>query len=111
MDCSDTVIDAFDKAGAISTDALWTITGTSVNNPPSGTILAGSSYAADTLLTRTHLFSFPTRRSSDLIDHITLYDSTTTNGAVWRYNGSVITPGGAAAGGFSFAYANRGLVR
>src|SRR5204862_4326819 len=43
-------------------------------------------------------------------DHITLYDSTTTNGAVWRYNGSVITPGGAAAGGYSFAYANRGLL-
>src|SRR5215469_11971441 len=80
------------------------------NNPPSVTILASSSYAAGTVLTGTQLFSASDPQGLSDINHITLYDANVTGGAVWRYNGSVITPGGAATGGFQFDYANRGLL-
>src|SRR5437762_3082637 len=74
------------------------------NNPPSVTILAAASYPAGTVLTGTQLFSASDPQGLSDINHITLYDLSTTGGAVWRYNGSIITPGGAAAGGFSFDY-------
>lgn len=80
------------------------------NNPPVVTILAGSSYAAGTVLTGTQLFSASDPQGSSDIDYIKVFDNVQENGAVWRYNGSVITPGGAAAGGFQFEYANRGLL-
>lgn len=80
------------------------------NNPPAVTILAGSSYAAGTVLTGTQLFSASDPQGSSDIDYIKLFDSGVTGGAVWRYNGSIITPGGGASGGFQFEYANRGLL-
>ena len=110
---NDFAIEAFDKSGANSVvDPVHTITGTSTstNGAPVVTILAQSSYTAGTVLTGTQLFSVSDPQGSSDIGVIFLYDANVTNGAVWRYNGSVITPGGASSGGFSFDYANRSLL-
>ncbi|WP_444464691.1 beta strand repeat-containing protein [Rhodobacter capsulatus] len=101
------VIEAFDNAGADSNDATLTIAGVATNSPPVVTALAGSSYAAGTVLTGTDLFSASDPQGSSDIDYIRVFDASLTGGAVWRYNGSVVTPGSA---GFQFEYANRGLL-
>ena len=54
------------------------------NSPPQVTILASSSYPAGTVLTGSQLFSASDPNGASDINHITLYDATTTNGAVWR---------------------------
>jgi hypothetical protein len=108
---NDFQLEAFDTAGANSaTDPVHSITGTSANSPPTITILAGSSYAAGTVLTGTDIFSASDPNGSADLDFIRLYDANVTNGAVWRYNGSIINPGNAASGGFSFSYGNRHLL-
>jgi hypothetical protein len=102
------VIEAFDTAGADSNDASLTISGTTnVNNAPLVTTLAGSNYAAGSVLTGTQLFSASDPQGSSDIDYIRVFDESQTGGAVWRYNGSVVTPG---SGGFQFEYGNRGLL-
>jgi Ca2+-binding RTX toxin-like protein len=102
--------EAIDYAGNRSAEAIHTITAAAAIQAPTVTILAGSSYAAGTVLTGTDLFSADDPDGISDIDHITLFDDDTTGGAVWRYDGSIITPGGAAEGGYSFDYANRNLL-
>lgn len=86
------------------------VSGTPANSAPNLGILAAASYAAGTILTGDQLFSVNDADGAGDIDHITLWDSNQSNGAVWRYNGSVISPGGVAEGGFQFNYANRSLL-
>lgn len=80
------------------------------NSAPTVTILASASYAAGTVLTGSQLFSASDPDGSSDIDYIKVFDNSTTGGAVWKYNGQIITPGGASAGGYQFEYANRDLL-
>ena len=80
------------------------------NSAPSVTIQAGSSYAQGTVLNGSNLFSASDPDGASDIDYIKLYDANTTGGGVWRYNGSVITPGGEVSGGYQFEYGNRNLL-
>jgi Ca2+-binding RTX toxin-like protein/pimeloyl-ACP methyl ester carboxylesterase len=83
---------------------------TSANSAPVVTILAGSSYPAGTILTGSQLFSVSDAQGTSDIDYVKIFDNSTTGGGVWRYNGQVITPGGASAGGFQFEYVDRALL-
>lgn len=80
------------------------------NQPPEVNILAASDYAAGTVLTGIDLISVTDPDGLSDIDFIKLFDANTTGGGVWRYNGSVVTPGGATAGGYQFEYGDRGLL-
>ncbi len=79
------------------------------NASPAVTILAGSNYAAGTVLTGTELFSATDPQGSSDIDYIKVFDANETGGAVWRYNGSIIHPGDGSQG-FQFEYGNRSLL-
>src|SRR5438477_375728 len=80
------------------------------NQAPSVTILAASSYAAGTRSEGRRVGKECSSQGVSDIYHITIYDRNMTGGAVMCYNGSIITPGGAAACGFTFDYANRTLL-
>ena len=80
------------------------------NSAPVVSFYANTSYAAGTTLTGAQIFSVADADGLSDLRSITLWDANQTNGAVWRYNGQGITPGGSAAGGFQFSYANRGLL-
>src|SRR5206468_2264095 len=77
---------------------------TATNTAPSVTILASSSYPAGTVLTGTQLFSVSDAQGESDINHVTIFDANETNGAVWKFNNSVIHPG---SSGFQLAYGNR----
>ncbi len=104
---NDFQVEAVDKSGAVSNDPVHTITGTSTNSPPTVTILAGSSYAAGTVLTGSQLFSVSDPQGISDINYVRVYDTNVTNGAVWKYNGSIITPG---SSGYPVTYANLNLL-
>ena len=87
-----------------ASSGVW-LTVKAVNNPPVISIIAGLNYAAGTVLTGDQLVSVSDPQGSADIDRVVFYDATTSNGAVWKYDGSVVVPGGGAAG-FSVSYAN-----
>lgn len=80
-----------------------------VNDPPAVTIEAASSYAAGTALNGTDLISVTDPDGSSDIQNILVYDAINSPGAVWRFNGTVIDPGG-AGNQFDLNYDNLSLL-
>ena len=105
---NDFQIQAFDNAGLPSNAPVVQITGTVTvtNTAPSVLIIAGSSYAAGTVLTGDLLFTASDAQGVGDIDYIKVFDANETSGAEWRYAGALIHPGGGSAG-YAFEYANR----
>lgn len=72
--------------------------------PPTVSIVANSSYIAGTVLSGFDLFNASDNTG---IDFFKIYDAIPENGAVWRYDSAIISPG---TGSLPYEYANRGLL-
>ena len=92
---------------ADSAVATMTFDVTPVNDSPVVRILAKESYAAETVLTGTQLFSASDPEGESDIDHMMLFDDVISGAAIWQFDGEVITPGSA---GFEFEYSDRHLL-